>query len=223
MAEDELYFPDSRNKGNNYDKEETLQLPLSVDKDVFRLAGKVIQHTYDESEWTLDARNARHPFPYELNMILAAGLEGKLVGDAAYVFQNMQENSGEWYGVVFQNAHPDLIIHYAPRTITWDDTNKDYDGTQMTSAYKKQYSLHYLPEGGTVALRILSELCPALVEELWNLPFHKLPLLLQQNARIWIPPRGQSWPMARAGFKQHGILGGPNYSLMATRGVHEIV
>ena len=219
MAEDELYFPQDWSEEEDDTEEEPLKLAMDIDGDVFRLAGKVVQHTYDESEWTLDARRVRHPFPHEINMILIAGLEGKLYGDALNVFQNLQQTPGEWFGVVFQNNYPQLNTCYLPRNILWDDARGKYDCSEMKEAEKKQYSLYRLPEGGSVALRLISEICPGLVEELWNLPFNKLPEEIQSSARVWIPPRGEAWPMARVGYKGFGIVGGQSYTLMATRGV----
>ncbi len=218
MAEDELYFPDSWNKDTSND---VVSLPMSIDEDVFRLAGNIVRHTFDESEWTLDARNARHPFPYELALVLSAGIEGKLTGNELLLFQNLQETPGEWFHILFRNNYPDLELCYAPRNVCWNDTSRRYDCSTMQSHYKKCYSLERLPEGGVVALRLLSEYCPALVEELWNLPFKELPEPIKHNARVWIPPRAEAWPMARVGHKGFGIVGGQNYTLMATRGVCE--
>ncbi|MBI4142113.1 hypothetical protein HY484_04260 [Candidatus Woesearchaeota archaeon] len=148
--------------------------------------------SFDESDKRIKKIGLhRHLRPCESFGLTIDGLEGKLDGDLKCANEDILISYGEWLSLSFERHGKILAAYVDPEGLL----------LQGNKHVKKDFKFFEEVEFGvsvpSLQLIRLKEFSDVFVKFMYGRIFKDLPEEIQKNARVFLPPDGEMWPVGR--------------------------
>lgn len=173
------------------------------------------RYSFDKSCERLINEGKRQPLSNEVFSLIIDGLEGKLSAELLVIKEDFFKSYGEWLDLAIKPENKMLNCYEHPRNVIL--IPGDYDCSKMTFTRLKQFPLNGMPLGTYIPIKDIAKKSPQIVTYFWSRPFEKLPIELQNYARLLIPEKTR--PVGRDNFDGFNVNG--NFNYRASRGLVE--